>query len=438
MTVDDVTTAHLEELTRRINDRDIVVGVVGLGYVGLPLACCVADARFRVVGVDKDAARVARIAAGESPIEGVEPGLAELLAEQIASGRLQPTTDYALLADADLVTLNVDTPVDEETKRPSYDALRAAVTSLAPVLKHGAIVVVESTVSPGTTTDVVAPLLAELTGRREGEGFFVGACPERVMPGRLLANLVSVARVVGADHAGVAVAMQSFYSTFVEGEIDIADTTTAEMVKVTENAYRDVQIAFANEVALIAQDLGIDVWHLRDLVNKVPFRDMHQPGGGVGGHCIPKDPWLLASAAEDPSELRLIPAARAVNDGMPLHVAQVTLGRIAEHRDRTGASGPITVAVLGYSYLPEGDDIRNSPSAALAAELRAHGVEVRIHDPHVAEHAGPLSPVLDGVDAAVLMVHHKAYDNLVLDAPVVVNARRLLDEGLTPTTRIHS
>jgi UDP-N-acetyl-D-mannosaminuronic acid dehydrogenase len=423
------TTDHMADLARRIARRDCVIGVVGLGYVGLPLACCVADAGFTVVGVDRDAARVDRIAAGHSPIEGEEPGMADLLAAQVAGGRLRVTTDYAQLASAELITLNVDTPVDDLDHRPRYEALRSAVTSLAPVLRDRAVVIVESTVSPGTTTNVVSPLLAELTGGAEGERYFVAACPERVMPGRLLHNLRAVPRVCGATHPGVAAAMRAFYSTFVDAEIDTTDPTTAEMVKVTENTYRDVQIAFANEVALIAEDLGIDVWHLRELVNKVPFRAMHEPGGGVGGHCIPKDPWLLASAATEPGGLRVIPAARAVNDGMPLHVADVTLDRVVAHRRRLGLdpAAPTTVAVLGYSYLPESDDVRNSPSEALVAELRRRDITVRIHDPHVPAYLGSIDQAVADVDAVVVMVPHRAYDSLTFHAPVVVNARRLLD-----------
>lgn len=419
----------LADLTVRIDRRESVIGVIGLGYVGLPLACCVAAAGFDVVGIDRDVERVAMIAAGRSPIEGDEPGLDGLLAEQVSSGRLRVSTDYGELSEADLITLNVDTPVDDSDRRPRYDALRSAVRSLAPVLRDGAVVVVESTVSPGTTTDVVAPLLAELTGGAEGERFFVGACPERVMPGRLLHNLRTVARVCGATRPEVATAMAAFYSTFVDADIDITDPTTAEMAKVTENAYRDVQIAFANEVSLIAADVGVDVWHLRELVNKVPFRDMHRPGGGVGGHCIPKDPWLLASAATHPGGLRVIPAARAVNDAMPVHVADTVLRRIASHRRRhdIDVAAPITVAVLGYAYLPESDDVRNSPSAVLVDELQRHEVDVRIHDPHVVEHAGPVVDAIADVDAIVLMVPHRAYDDHPLNAPVVVNARRLLD-----------
>jgi UDP-N-acetyl-D-mannosaminuronic acid dehydrogenase len=408
-----------------IESRDLRVGVVGLGYVGLPVACAFAEAGFDVVGVDVDGDRVAAINSGLTPIGGAEPGLAELLAAVVESGKLVATTEHARLADADIVTFNVQTPVGEDN-RPSYTALEAACTAIAPVLKIGAVVIVESTVSPGTTVGLVTPLLERGSGGREGVDFHVGACPERVMPGRLLENIRTVARVCGAERGEIAELMRSFYRTAVSAEIDVTTTTTAELVKVTENAYRDVQIAFANEVATICEDLGIDVWEVRDLVNKVPFRDMHRPGGGVGGHCIPKDPWLLAAAAKG-VQPRLIPAARAINDGMPLHVAEVVEDALMAHRRLHGLplDDPARVSVLGVSYLAGSDDTRNSPSLDLIDELTKRGHEVRSHDPHVPGHGGPVAEVLDGAEAVVLMVHHSEYAGIRPDSPVFVDAERL-------------
>jgi UDP-N-acetyl-D-mannosaminuronic acid dehydrogenase len=419
------TTEPSRSLLERIESRDLRVGVVGLGYVGLPVACAFADAGFDVVGVDVDGDRVAEINSGVTPIGGAEPGLAELLAAVVRSGKLVATTDHAELGNADIVTLNVQTPVGEDN-RPSYTALEAACTAIAPVLETGAVVIVESTVSPGTTVGLVTPILEKGSGGREGVDFHVGACPERVMPGRLLENIRTVARVCGAERSEIAELMRSFYRTVVGAEIDVTTTTTAELVKVTENAYRDVQIAFANEVATICEDLGIDVWEVRDLVNKVPFRDMHRPGGGVGGHCIPKDPWLLAAAAKS-AEPRLIPAARAINDGMPLHVAEVVEDALRAHRRERGLplDAPARVSVLGVSYLAGSDDTRNSPSLDLIDELTKRGHEVRSHDPHVPGHGGPVADVLDRAEAVVLMVHHSEYADVRPDSPVFVDAERL-------------
>jgi UDP-N-acetyl-D-mannosaminuronic acid dehydrogenase len=420
----------LAELRGRIERREAVIGVIGLGYVGLPLACVFAQAGYQVIGLDIKADRVATINAGRSPIEGREPGLAELLAEVVGAGRLRATTQYAELAAADVVTINVETPVDDE-HRPDYSALSAACRSLGPVLKEGALVIVESTVAPGTADRVVRPLLQEATGRRAGVGFYLGVCPERVMPGKLLANLRTMSRVCGGGTPETAETMVALYRQVVRASLDPADCLTAELVKTMENAYRDVQIAFANEMALLCKDLGADVWRVRELVNKSPHRDMHLPGPGVGGHCIPKDPWLLIANATPRFDGRLVKAARAVNDSMPLHVADLVVEALREAgRDIAGAR----IAVLGYSYLENSDDTRNTPSAPLVAALRAAGAEVVVHDPFVALYNGDWRQVVRGADAVVVMVAHDEYRGIdlaelkaMLRMPVVVDARRVFD-----------
>ncbi|MBN1887081.1 MAG: nucleotide sugar dehydrogenase [Thermoflexales bacterium] len=421
---------HLQALETKIKSRQAIIGVIGLGYVGLPVACAFAQAGFSVIGIDIKAERAVAINAGSNPIEGEEPGLAELLAEVIQAGRLRATSDYAELAGADVVLIDVETPVDDD-HRPRYAALRAACRSLGAVIKPGALIVVESTIAPGTIERVVRPLLEEASGRRANVDFYLGACPERVMPGKLLANLRTLSRVCGGSTPETAQVMVSLYRTIVQAELDAADPITAELVKTTENAYRDVQIAFANEVALICEAAGGDVWRVRELVNKSPFRAMHLPGAGVGGHCIPKDPWLLAHGAAGQAPLRLIPAARAVNDGMPLHVAELSVAALANAGVEPGKA---RVAVLGYAYLEDSDDTRNSPSQALEAELRRLGVELRIHDPWVAPYQGDVLECIQGCDAVVVMVAHSAYKTLSLAAlkaalrtPILIDGRRAFD-----------
>jgi UDP-N-acetyl-D-mannosaminuronic acid dehydrogenase len=398
--------------------------VVGLGYVGLPVACLLAEKGFKVTGVDLKPDRVATISAGRSPIEGREPGLQELLAEVVGSGALRATTDAGSLASAEVVIVCVETPVDPADHRPRYEALKAACGSLAGTLGPGALVVIESTIAPGTMDRVVRPLF-------EGTRVVLGHCPERVMPGRLLQNLRTMSRAVGGETEEVAGAMASLYATYVEGELDLTDPLTAELVKTTENAYRDVNIAFANQVALICQEVGGDVWKVRELVNKSPGRNMLLPGAGVGGHCIPKDPWLLASALPPGHDATLIQAARLLNDGMPRHVARLVLDLLREEGvDPAGA----LVTVLGYAYLEESDDTRDSPTEAMLPHLRQAGCQVRVHDPFVGEHRGDLLAALAGADCAVLMVAHSEYGRLdaaaaaaVMRRPLVVDARAALD-----------
>lgn len=415
------------ELQAKIARREARLAVIGLGYVGLPVACMFAEAGFQVTGVEIRAERVARINAGESPIEGEEPGLAELLARVVASGRLRSTTDYEELRACDVVLIDVETPVDEDHV-PRYGALRAACRALGPVLKPGALVVVESTIAPGTIDRVVRPLLEETSGKRSGVDFFVGACPERVMPGKLLSNLRSLSRVCGGETPEVAAAMIALYRTIIpQADLDAADCVTAELVKTTENAFRDVNIAFANEVAFICEAVGANVDRVRELVNKSPGRNMHIAGAGVGGHCIPKDPWLLAYGAQGRAELRLIPTARAVNDGMPLHVAALLEEALAE---RGVALKGARVLVMGYAYLENSDDTRNSPSEVLVQVLRAAGADVVIHDPWVEGYKGDVVAMAQGCVAAVVMVAHTAYKALhpaQLGVPVLVDGRRVYD-----------
>ena len=429
---------RLVELQDRIKRKEALLAIIGLGYVGLPVACEFARAGFdpsnlktSVLGVEIQPERVKKINAGISPIEGNEPGLAELLKEVIGQGKLRATSDYAELQDRDVILIGVETPVDKDNV-PQYAALRAALRSLGPVLKMGALVIVESTIAPRTMSDVVLPLLEESSGRKLNDGFYLGNCPERVMPGKLLANLRNVSRVVGGMTPETAETMVALYRHVVQADLDPTDCITAELVKTTENAYRDVQIAFANEVALICEAVGGDVWKVRELVNKSPGRQMHLPGAGVGGHCIPKDPWLLAYGVKDRDvPLRIIPAARAVNDSMPLHMIELLQDALAE---AGGELKGARVAVLGYAYLEDSDDTRNSPSETLVRHLREMGAEVVIHDPWVEKYHGDLLERLRGCDAVVVMVAHSAYRELdlgvlksALRLPVLVDGRRVFD-----------
>lgn len=420
------------QLLEAIENKTANVVVLGLGYVGLPVACLFAKAGFPVVGIRRSQDKVDMINRGECPIEGEEPGLADLLREVIAADLMRATTDYAPCREAQIVLIAVETPVDPVTKQPGYEALRGSLTDLARNLSPGTMVIIESTIAPGTMERVVRPLLEEVSGLKVNEDFYLVNCPERVMPGKLLKNIQECHRVVGGMNPEAAELAVRFYRHVVQADLDPVDCLTAELVKTMENAYRDVQIAFANEMALLCEDMGSDVWQVRELVNKSPFRAMHLPGAGVGGHCIPKDPWLLIANAGEGFEPRLIPQARAINDGMPLHMADLTVEALQEiGMDVAGAK----VAVLGYAYLENSDDTRNSPSEALVARLRKLGAEVAIHDPWVPEYQGNLEECVRGCDAVVVMVRHDEYCRLdwsgikaLLRHPVLVDGRRVVIE----------
>lgn len=336
-------------------------------------------------------------------MESIEPGLPELIASMHKAGRLMASTDAAAaLAEAEIVMVAVQTPTDADGI-PRYEAMKGALAAIGTHLRPGMLVIVESTLAPGSMANVIQPALEEASGLRAGTDFGLGHCPERVMPGRLLKNLTEYDRVVGGIDEDATRRMMEFYGSFVEGELHATDMTTAEFVKSTENAYRDVEIAFANEVSRICEEHDVDVWAVRDFVNRVEGRNMHLPGTGVGGHCIPKDGLLLASAAKS-APTDMLRTARKANDFQPIHMAR----RIHAF----APDGP--VAVLGASYLADSDDDRNTPVEPLVKELQALGRDVRVVDPFLPEFLGrptvSLEEGLEGAACVVLATAHSAFN----------------------------
>ena len=391
------------------------VAVIGLGYVGVPVAAVLASKGFRVAGVDIDPRKVEKVAAGASPLEGDEPGLEALIAEGVASGRLEATTDYGTLADANVVIASVETPIDDATHDPEYKALRSALRSIAPRLHKGVLVSIESTLAPGTMAGVVRPILERGSGLRAGRDFHLVHAPERVTAGKLLHNLTTLDRVIGAEDARARRAATSLYSQISKGGLHEADWVSAEISKTAENAYRDVQIAFSNEVALICEELGANAYRVRELVNTCPGRDMLVPGAGVGGHCIPKDPWLLVSPVIHQKPV-LIPTAREVNEFMPTRMAQLVEEAMREAGRRIRNS---RVAILGFAYRENTEDARNSPAIPLIRELRRRGADVTIHDPLAKTVRGftitrDLGSALTGADCLTLVTAHAEYRALDL------------------------
>ena len=389
--------------------------IVGLGYVGVPVAASVAASGADVVGIDIDPKKVEAINHGRNPLRGKEPGLAELLKSQVESGRLKATTDYAAAETADVVVVAVETPIDPATHDPTYRALKAALGSVGPHLKKGALVSIESTLAPGTMAKVVRPALERASKMKAGRDFHLVHCPERVTAGKLLYNLTNLHRVLGAQDDKAVQKATAFYGRFVKGELHPADWTSAEIAKTAENAYWDVQIAFANEVALICEELGVDAYRVRELVNTCPYRAMLFPGAGVGGHCIPKDPWLLVHPAIH-SKPELIPVARGINDFMPKRMAQlVDEGVTAAGRKLKGAR----IAVLGFAFREDTEDARNTPAVPFIRELRRRGADVVIHDPYARTERGytivrDLEDAARGADALAIVTAHTAYRKLDL------------------------
>src|SRR5467141_5143293 len=393
------------------------VAVVGLGYVGVPLAATVAATGADVIGVDIDSTKVDAINAGRTPLRGREPGLADLLKLQVSKGRLRASLDPATAAKADVVAICVETPIDPSTHDPSYKALKAALSGVSPHLKRGVLVSIESTLAPGTMEAVVRPALEKASKMTVGRDIHLVHCPERLTAGKLLHHLTELPRVLGANDPMAMRKGLAFYGKFVKAEVHPTDWTTAEVVKTAENAYWDVQIAFANEVALISEELGVDAYRVRDLVNTCPYRMMLVPGAGVGGHCIPKDPGVLGPPGGQ-DEPELIPAARQVKGFMPARMAGLVEEALAAAgRKIKGAR----VAVLGFSYRENTDDTRNSPAKTMIQELRRRGADIAIHDPFARSERGyavlrDVKAATKGADCVAFVTAHDAYRKLDLKA----------------------
>lgn len=417
----------MENLQAAIRDKTARVVVVGMGYVGMPVAAAFGSLHFPVTGLDCDVDRVETLLQGRSFMKGMEPHLPKLWQGLYLAGMVTVTVDYSVCHTADVIIVAVQTPVDLLSGKPDYSALSSAVLSIGLQLKPGTLVIIESTLSPGTMEGRVCPGLETASGLRHGEDFYLVHCPERLTPGNLLRSLVTRPRVIGGSAKAAALAY-TFYKHLVVAEIEITDWATAEVVKVVENTYRDVQIAFANEMARACEELGVDVWEARRLVNKAPYRAVHLPGAGVGGGCLPKDPLLLIHSSG--LTMPLARAAREVNNAMPGHIADRTVEFLKRRGIRVMDA---RIVVLGQAYLENLSDDRGSPTCGLLTRLVCVGAaNIVVHDPHVEGYQGDWLEVIRDSDALIVMVAHDAYKAIQLTdilpyvaTPILIDGRRV-------------
>ena len=375
------------------------VCVMGLGYIGLPTAAMLATSGAMVLGVDTNPAVVETVGRGEIHIE--EPGLKTVVRAATGSGHLSTAT---AAAPADVFIIAVPTPITPE-KRADMAFVVGAAETVVPHLRRGNLVILESTSPPGTCAELVRPIL-ERSGLKVGTDLYLAHCPERVLPGRILTELIANDRVIGGHDRASAERAREVYARFVEGEIFLTDTTTAEMVKIIENTYRDVNIALANETARLCENLGIDFWEVARFANRHPRVQLHHAGPGVGGHCISVDPWFLVERC--PEDTPLIALARARNDAMPAHVAARVMELVSD------CPKPVAAA-LGLAYKGNVDDLRESPALEVVRLLREKGCEVRVHDPLVKRapfETLPLEECLKDADCAVILTGHDDYAEL--------------------------
>ena len=411
------------------------VCVLGLGYVGLSNAAVLAGRGLEVVGVDIDTDRLATINSGASPLE--EPGLDSLISDAVIAGRLIACGEPV---PADAFVIAVPTPMSDD-HRPDISFVRAAVDSLAPVLSSGNLVVIESTCPVGTTETVchwLASARPDLTfphSDGDASDIRVAYCPERILPGRALEELVSNDRVIGGVSLTCAAAARRLYELFVEGTCYVTNARTAELVKLAENAFRDVNIAFANEISLVCDALDIDPWELIGLANRHPRVGILSPGPGVGGHCIPIDPWFIADTS--PHLTPLVQAARQVNDGMPKVIAD----RVIAECERL--DNPVVVC-LGLAYKSDVADLRESPAIAVIKHLQARlRGRILVVEPFIstlpAEIAdnGAIKLVnlddgLAAADVVVLLTDHSVFTDISpesLASKAVIDSRGMWDRS---------
>ncbi len=391
--------------------------ILGLGYIGLPTASAFATHGVRVIGVDVNPHVIQILQAGKIHIH--EPGLGEAVLRAVESGNL---TVAASPEPADAFLIAVPTPFYED-KRADMRAVTAAAEAIVPHLRPGNLVVLESTSPPRTTVDLLVPIL-EKSGLKAGDDFYVAYSPERVLPGQILRELVENARVIGGITPQSAQAGRDLYAAFVRGEIIQTDATTAEMVKLMENTYRDVNIAIANEFARLADRFGVDIWEAISLANRHPRVKILNPGPGVGGHCISVDPWFFVEAAPDLSKLIL--QARQVNDSQPHFVVELV-------RETLGGLAGKKIAALGLAYKPDVDDLRESPAVEIVHLLQAEGAAVKAFEPYkpdaglaAIEAVPSLEAALTGADLVLLLVNHSQFRALTASQLAALTDCRLL------------
>jgi UDP-N-acetyl-D-glucosamine dehydrogenase len=436
-----------EHLLSKIEGHSAVIAVIGLGYVGLPLAVAFAERGFSVVGIDVDAAKVAALNRGESYVQDIPSARLNGIRVQGAghtsqpsapnlpfAGRFAATTDYRILAQCDVAIICVPTPLNK-TRDPDVRYIISSGESLAQHIHRDMLVVLESTTYPGTTEELLRPML-EQSGLRVGEGIFLAFSPERIDPGSQTYTVENTPKVVGGETAACRDVAVALYAQIVQRIVPVSSTPTAEMVKLLENTFRAVNIALVNETAIMCDKLGIDVWEVVEAAATKPYGFMKfTPGPGVGGHCIPLDPHYLSWKLKTLNyNARFIQLADEINSDMPRYWVNKVIDALNETGKPLKGS---QVLVLGVAYKKDVDDVRESPALDIIELLRTKGADVRYHDPyvpilahnshtHISEPG--LAAALAAADCVVVVTDHSTYDwpSVRRHARLVVDTRHVV------------
>jgi UDP-N-acetyl-D-glucosamine dehydrogenase len=416
----------MQTLMRKITERSAHVSVIGLGYVGLPLAIEFARAGYRVTGIDADAGKVAGINAGQSHIQDVSD--ADVV-QAVENGNLRATSDFAVLSEIDAVSICVPTPLSK-TKDPDISYIVTATSAICEHLHPGQLIVLESTTYPGTTDEIILPQM-QATGLRLGKDFFLAFSPERIDPGNKAFHLVNTPKIIGGVTKRCTRVAKHLYAQIIDTVVAVSSSRAAEMVKLLENTFRAVNIGLVNEVALMCDRLGLDVWEVIDAAATKPFGFMRfYPGPGLGGHCIPLDPHYLAWKLKTLDyRARFIELADDINTSMPHHVVERVGDVLNEVRKSLNGS---KILVLGIAYKPDTNDLRESPALEVIRLLQAKGSEVVFHDPFIRKvdvadlHYTELSDrMLNWADCVVITTDHSVYDYrwIIEQSRLVVDTR---------------
>lgn len=428
--------------------------VIGMGYVGIPMAALLADVDdFYVTGIQRRSKRsgwkIDWLNNGKNPFEGEEPGLDGLIARVVKNGKFKVTDKYDAVDDADFILIDVQTPVALDSKTPRYESLEEVTNKISKHLKKGVTVIIESTVAPGTTDNIVQPRLEEGSGLKRGQDFYLVFSFERVMPGKMLEYITDMEKVIGGGCNEANNKAKFLYEKVVEKDIRVTDTLTAELTKCIENTYRDVNIAFANEMALLCEDFDRDIFEIIELINQRHDRMMHYPGSGVGGHCLTKDPHLLEYGHRTYTEHKynsdILLKARELNDSMPRHMVELMEDTFRESRRLVDN---IKVVLLGVSYKANTDDTRNTPTENIVKVLKSryhsHNITFIAHDPYVKEREYKETELTDdfdkavsGADVLIFATNHNEYYNIDLEdlkrkvrTPIIIDGRNIFKKKL--------
>ncbi|MFZ2498786.1 MAG: nucleotide sugar dehydrogenase [Methanosarcina sp.] len=450
----------MSKLEKLLKERGPItkIGVLGMGYVGIPAAVLFADAPCfnKVLGFQRNSKsssyKIEMLNRGESPLKGEEPGLEDLISKVVKAGKFECTPDFSRISELDAVTLAIQTPfADPKDLVPDFSALIEGIKNVGKYLKPGMLVVLESTITPGTTEGMAKQILEEESGLKAGEDFALAHAPERVMVGRLLKNIREHDRIVGGiNEASTMRAVELYSPVLTVGRVIPMSATAAEVTKTAENTFRDLQIAAINQLALYCEAMGINVYDVRTGVDSLKgegiTRAVLWPGAGVGGHCLTKDTYHLERGVKIGNGQLDYPKgadsiyvlARKVNDFMPLHMYNLTVAALERVGKKMDGS---KVVMLGWAFIRDSDDARNTPSEPYRDLCLKAGASVTVHDPYVVNYpgveiSGDLEKVVKGADAVVVLAGHSAYYDVTADwvkkltgkaHPVIIDGRNVIE-----------